>query len=348
MHYFADHYRERSPRSLSLLKVGHRMLREHDKSEDPFMIVAGGSSQGASALSDLGCEREFNEDRCGLVQSSNNKTWIVCDGMGGVAGGEVAAQLAIDAMKRYLERDSQEEASADILVQAMREANRVVVLRRQNQAFSAMGTTMVAAFFNRDEVVIGHVGDSRAYLIRDGAVQQITVDHTYVQSLVERGEIQAEEALTHPEAHVLTRCIGADPSLEVDTQRFWLWPNEHADESDILLLCTDGLYSLVPDVEIGQVASTMSPQEACEKLIDLARARGGYDNITVAIVPLVGQLKQSPHPNGGDLKERAKSAPVQRSGVKLGFAKQLLLLAVMSGIAALATVVGFLAMKFFR
>ncbi|MCX6113605.1 MAG: protein phosphatase 2C domain-containing protein, partial [Proteobacteria bacterium] len=232
------------------------MLREHDKSEDPFMIVAGGSSQGASALSDLGCEREFNEDRCGLVQSSNNKTWIVCDGMGGVAGGEVAAQLAIDSMKRYLERDSQDEASADILVQAMREANRVVVLRRQNQAFSAMGTTMVAAFFNRDEVVIGHVGDSRAYLIRDGAVQQITVDHTYVQSLVERGEIQAEEALTHPEAHVLTRCIGADPSLEVDTQRFWLWPNEHADEGDILLLCTDGLYSLVPDVEIGQVAST--------------------------------------------------------------------------------------------
>jgi protein phosphatase len=258
-----------------------------------------------AAITDPGMERELNEDRYAVIESNVGVAWFVCDGVGGVAGGELAAQLAIDAMRRELEQSDESDAEK-VLVSALQEANRVIVLRRQNQAFAQMGTTVVSALFAGNQVVLGHVGDSRAYLVRNGEIQQLTTDHTLVQELVDRGQLNAEAALSHPEAHVLTRCIGAEPGVKVSTSKFWLWPDEI---SDILVLCSDGLYTLVNEREIAEFTSTLSPQKACVKLVELAKSRGGYDNITIAVIPLEGTLRERPSETVKKRASHKKSAP---------------------------------------
>lgn len=243
-----------------------------------------------AAITDIGCEREINEDRYAVIDSASGRAWVVCDGMGGAMGGELAAQLAIDAIRRSLSSDN--DSCGEAISTAIEEANRVIVLRRQNPAFSGMGTTVVSAIVNEDEVVITHAGDSRAYLVRDGVLQQLTTDHTYVQDLVERGQVTPEEALSHPQSHVLTRCLGAEPRLQLDLQEYWIWESSENEPQDKLVLCTDGLYSLVSDQEIADVVSKNSPQESCAQLVELAKNRGGYDNITLAVLPLGGQLRE--------------------------------------------------------
>ncbi len=250
----------------------------------------GGDPLVPAAITDTGCERELNEDRYAVIESSSGLAWIVCDGMGGAMGGELAAQLAIDAIRRDLENLPARPVEV-ALKAAILEANRVIVLRRQNPAFSGMGTTVVAVMFNGSEVSIAHAGDSRAYLIRDAAIQQLTTDHTYVQDLVDKGKIGAEDAMSHPQAHVLTRCIGSEPGLEIDVDKLWIWDAVGADPIDYILLCSDGLYSLVSDGEMANIVSSSSPQRACVQLVELAKSRGGYDNITVSIIPIGGQLK---------------------------------------------------------
>lgn len=246
-----------------------------------------------AAITDTGCERELNEDRYAVVESASGVIWVVCDGMGGATGGELAAQLAIDAMRRDLENLPKRPTDV-ALKSSIVEANRVIVLRRQNPAFSGMGTTVVAAAFRGPEVVVGNVGDSRAYLIRDCAIQQLTTDHTLVQEMVERGQLQPEEALSHPQAHILTRCIGSEPGLEVQAKKFWVWDVGPGEPVDIMLLCSDGLYSHVSDGEIAMIVSKNSPQRACVELVELAKSRGGFDNITITIIPLAGQLRREP------------------------------------------------------
>jgi protein phosphatase len=140
--------------------------------------------------------------------------------------------------------------------------------------------------------VITHAGDSRAYLVRDGELQQLTVDHTYVQDLVDRGAISSEEALSHPQSHVLTRCLGAEPRLKLESHRFWIWDVNDGEPADKLVLCSDGLYSMVTDKEIAAAITSRSPQESCVYLVDLAKERGGFDNITLAVLPLGGQLHE--------------------------------------------------------
>ncbi len=209
--------------------------------EDDFSIPA--------AITDTGCERELNEDRYAVIESNSGIAWIVCDGMGGAMGGELAAQLVIDDLRRDLEQ-LPPRPPVVALKAATLEANRVIVLRRSNPAFASMGTTIVASMICDREVGICHAGDSRAYLVRNSAIQQLTTDHTFVQDLVDSGQIEIEEALSHPQAHVLTRCIGSEPGLKVDTSRYWIWDSEEGEKNDVLLLCSDGLYSLVSDGEI--------------------------------------------------------------------------------------------------
>ena len=324
------------------------MLRGQDSQGEEEMEESRGASKEAFSISDVGCERELNEDRFDAINSASAINWVVCDGMGGVAGGEFAAQLAIDAMTRVLSETPAGMPNVDALTSAVREANRVIVLRRRNKDFASMGTTVVAARFDGSELVISSIGDSRAYLIRDGAVQQLTVDHTYVQTLVDEGKIQPEDALNHPEAHVLTQCLGAEPNVEVPSERFWLWPTESGEDGDTLLLCSDGLYSLVPEAEIGAIVSGSSPQEACEQLVQLACSRGGYDNVTMTIIPFAGILRQTP-PSKVALPEapqRRQTGP-QAHG-RPGLMKHLIFLTVMSGLAAAATVVGFVAMRLLK
>lgn len=262
-----------------------------DSSSPAGLVASRIDNSIPAAITDIGCERDINEDRYAVIDSPTGRAWIVCDGMGGELGGELAAQLAIDAVRRSLE--SREFTNGIEAIRfAMEEANRVIVLRRQNPAFSAMGTTIVGTLIQGDEVVLCHAGDSRAYVVRDGAIQQLTVDHTYVQDLVDRGAISEEDAMSHPQSHVLTRCLGAEPRLELDTQTLWVWDVDEGEPEDRLVLCTDGLYSLVPDEEIAEIVSKFSPQESCVRLVETAKSRGGFDNITVAVLPLGGQLHE--------------------------------------------------------
>ncbi len=269
-----------------------------------------------AAITDVGCERELNEDRYAVIDSPAGRAWVVCDGMGGAMGGELAAQLAIDAIRRGLETINY-DTSLEALKGAVEEANRIIVLRRQNPAFSSMGTTVVATLIKGDEVTIANAGDSRAYLIRDRAIQQLSVDHTYVQDLVDRGALNAEEALSHPQAHVLTRCLGAEPRLSLELQSYWIWNVTSNEPQDKLLLCSDGLYSLVSDEEIADIISSFSPQESCVQLVELAKARGGYDNITLAILPLGGQLREE-NPGG----QARAAAPKKTRDIRTAKKKQ--------------------------
>jgi PPM family protein phosphatase len=260
-----------------------------------------------AAVTDIGCERDINEDRYAVIDSSAGRAWIVCDGMGGALGGELAAQLAIDAIRRALE-SSDFATPTDALRAAIEQANRVIVLRRQNPAFSAMGTTVAAVLVNGDEIVIAYVGDSRVYLVRDGVIQQLTVDHTYVQDLVDRGAINPEDALSHPQAHVLTRCLGAEPRLDVEMLNFWIWESGEDEPEDRLVMCSDGLYSLVSDAEIAEIVTRFSPQESCVQLVELAKQRGGYDNITLAVLPMSGQIREE---CSTSVKNGRRASPVE-------------------------------------
>jgi len=316
-----------------------RKVMQSEPSRDQYAVPA--------AITDTGCERELNEDRYAVIESPSGVAWLVCDGMGGSTGGELAAQLAIDAIRRDLEK--YQGRTADVALRnAIIEANRVIVLRRQNQTFSSMGTTVVAAIFDGPEVVIANIGDSRAYLLRETAIQQLTVDHTYVQQLVDRGEIRAEEALAHPQAHILTRCVGAEPGIEVDIKKFWIWPVSGDDPRDCLMLCSDGLYSLVSETEIANVIARNSPQVACVKLVELAKARGGYDNITVSIIPLAGQMRQGPPPGFDErAHQRQRAAQEELNAPRAPSPKHLLWLIAFSGLAAFLTVIAFMMFTFF-
>ena len=254
-----------------------------------------------AAISDRGCERELNEDRYAIVESNSGTAWLICDGMGGVVGGDLAAQLAVDAMRRVLDQADQ-FSSEEALRTAVEEANRVIVLRRQNPAFSKMGTTVVAVIENQGQYDFVSVGDSRAYLVRGHSIEQLTHDHTYVQQLVDEGKLTKEEALDHPQGHVLTRCLGASPQLRPDFSRYWCWPLGADEMGDKIVLCSDGLYSLVDDQEIADAVSSLSPQESCAQLTESAKERGGHDNITIIVIPVAGRLA-----------EEQPDTPVQRN-----------------------------------
>lgn len=291
-----------------------------------------------AAMTDIGCERDINEDRYAVVESPSGQAWVLCDGMGGVVGGELAAQLAIDTIRRALENGDYENSNEAIRV-AIEEANRIIVLRRQNPSFSSMGTTIVATMFSDEQVTICHAGDSRAYLLKDGLLRQLTVDHTYVQELVEKGEITQEEVNDHPQAHVLTRCLGATPKLHLDFKRMWIWPLMNSEQEDKLIMCSDGLYSLIEDKEIGEVCENYSPQEACVKLVELAKNRGGYDNITVAILPLKGKLKEEELVIDRTSKKKSKkSILVNKSETEeMSKTKKAILLVMIFGLGAVVT-----------
>jgi len=308
--------------------------RNNQRTEEPAV---------PAAATDTGCERELNEDRYAVIDSPSGVAWILCDGMGGATGGELAAQIAIEAMRRdllnYPPRDIELALRSSI-----QESNRVIVLRRQNPAFSQMGTTVVSVLFSGPAVVFGHVGDSRAYIVRDGAIEQLTIDHTYVQELVDRGDIKADAALSHPQAHVLTRAIGAEPSVKVDMNKFWIWPVDSGAPNDSVVLCSDGLYSLVTEGEMAEIVSENSAQTACVKLIELAKSRGGFDNITVAIIPLDGELRREPPPGFDEAAElRKRLIAIHDAEVQLeprGYLRLFLTILLLSGMASLLVVLG--------
>jgi serine/threonine protein phosphatase PrpC len=231
-----------------------------------------------ASLTDTGRRRRHNED----AFVSEPPLFAVADGMGGAQAGELASSLAAAALTELKEYPGGGEERVDELIQ---QANRRVYERQsQDESASGMGTTMTVALVGDGQVAIGHVGDSRAYRIRDGGLEQLTEDHSLVAELVRSGKLSPEEAEAHPQRSVITRALGTDPDVDVDTFSIETRPG------DLFLICSDGLTSMVDDETIlSEVARNRDDlQGAAKSLVRAANKGGGEDNITVVFFEIGG------------------------------------------------------------
>lgn len=238
------------------------------------------TEEAFGARTDVGYTREHNEDSL-LVQPP---LYAVCDGMGGHEAGEVASEIAVKELRAH----APAEPDADALGRAVDEAN-LAIIRAVSEGIGreGMGTTCTAAMLDGDHLAIAQCGDSRAYLLHEGALQQLTRDHSLVADLIERGEIQPEEARTHPWRSYITRALGLDPRIHADLYELAV------QAGDRLMLCSDGLYSMIDDAEICRIMmSKPDPQDAANALTDAALAAGGNDNVSVIVVDAVGSKKR--------------------------------------------------------
>jgi protein phosphatase len=229
-----------------------------------------------SARTDVGRTRDHNEDSYGVGEGELVERFgellVVCDGMGGHAAGEIASRVAVETILADYYADPDEERPV-ALEQAFSRANEQIYASGRG----SMGTTGVAALLYHDALHVANVGDSRAYLIRNGEIRQLSRDHSFVSDQVAAGLITPDQARSSPHRNVITRALGYQSEVSVDLFR---WPLQ---VGDIVLLCSDGLHGLVTDEEITEIVAAHAPDEAIGRLIDLANERGGSDNITVAI-----------------------------------------------------------------
>jgi serine/threonine protein phosphatase PrpC len=227
------------------------------------------------STTDIGRVRERNEDSV-LVDPP---LYVVADGMGGHRGGQVASQVALETMEELAAEDR------GSLADHVRRANRAVWDRSvADERLSGMGTTLTAARIEGATALIAHVGDSRAYLLRDGRFRQLTTDHTLVGRMVKSGEITEAEAEVHPHKNVLTRALGTDEQVEVDEDSIALV------DGDRLLICSDGLTGMVTEDQIQAILENSDhPQQAADRLVKAANRAGGIDNITVVVIDAIGE-----------------------------------------------------------
>lgn len=231
---------------------------------------------------DKGIVRSQNEDFIYAPQGSDGFFAVVADGMGGHQAGEVASRIVVDTVADALKNADPQSITKEDLCNILVEANRNVWNKaRSDIKLKGMGSTATAAVFRNSEAIIGHIGDSRAYLFRDGGLLQITKDHSYVQMLIDNGYITKKEALRHPNRNVITRAVGTDESVEVDIFTVPL------KKGDAILLCSDGLNAAVADKEIEAIMKR-GIASAADKLIDAALKNGGDDNISVVIAYMDG------------------------------------------------------------
>ena len=232
--------------------------------------------------SNQGMVRTSNEDS--YAANAKKKLFLVADGMGGHAAGEVASQMAASTMEEVVcKSDDGNRDLEDVLRAAAREANaRIYETQRQKPELAGMGSTLTVLSFRGSRYYIVQVGDSRAYLLRDGVLEQLTRDHSLVWRLFESGILRKDELSSHPQKNLITRSIGPHPYIEVDVER------GEAREGDVYLLCSDGLTDVLTDDDIRGILDDPQkvPQEACDVLVNLANSRGGPDNITTVVVKL--------------------------------------------------------------
>lgn len=253
-------------------------------SQDP---KAGPNCQRATGLkvgsmTHVGRVREINQD-C-MIAAPERGLFIVADGMGGHLAGEKASLSAVETIEALLTADAIDEALNGDLLQviqgAIQTANRAIVQASlQDASMRGMGTTATMAVACTDSLFLGHIGDSRAYLLTANGIEQVTEDHSVVAQLLRARAITPQEAQRHPYRNVITKCLGMQMDIEADTKLILWGPG------DRLLLCSDGLSGLVADEEIYQLAmETLDPQEACQRMVTLANERGGFDNISVILL----------------------------------------------------------------
>jgi PPM family protein phosphatase len=255
------------------------------QSEAKLMRVREGVE--VAGLSDVGCQRQNNEDSYGYWEPADDLEYerkgrlaMVADGMGGHEGGQEASSLAVETIQQVYAEGAGNDPQA-LLAEAFREAHqRIKQYAAQYPQFRGMGTTATAIVLLSTQLYYAHVGDSRVYLVRRGKVSRLTHDHSYVSRLVEDGVITVQESQNHPQRHILTMALGAGAEFSLDA------PERPValENGDVLVLCTDGLWGLVDENEIGQAVADNSPSEACRVLIEMAKDRGGSDNITLQVL----------------------------------------------------------------
>jgi PPM family protein phosphatase len=244
------------------------------------------------AITDVGRKRKGNEDS--VFVNPDQNLFVVADGMGGHAAGEVASRLAVDAINDFIELtggddeitwpfglDDTMSYDGNRLKTAVRFANKKVLeTTKERSEYEGMATTVAAVLVDGDAANLGHVGDSRVYLVRDGEITQLTSDHSWVNEQIQSGVISPDQARTHPLRNVVTRALGGKPDLQVDMQQ------HKAKAGDILILCSDGLTTMIPDEDIARVVreSGGDVEKAAQALVASANAKGGEDNITVLLI----------------------------------------------------------------
>jgi serine/threonine protein phosphatase PrpC len=235
------------------------------------------AATGHFAHSDTGRSRRENED----AYFARSPVFVVADGMGGAQAGEVASRVAIEAFERGL-GDVGASSAEQLLAERVQEANvRIHEMSQANQERAGMGTTITAAYVGDHDVAVAHVGDSRAYRLRGTDFQRLTEDHSLVEEMRRRGQLTAQEADEHPQRSIITRALGPEPDVLVDT---YSWRGE---AGDVYLLCSDGLTSMVPELRVAEIVrGAASLRDGGRALIDAANAAGGRDNITVVLFAL--------------------------------------------------------------
>ena len=231
-------------------------------------------------VTDIGKLRRQNEDAV-YVNEKEPYFLVVADGMGGHNAGEVASGIAIETIKDALSKKTGRRKTdyENKIREAFVSANKKIYdYAEENSKLMGMGTTTVTALVSGGKLIVGNVGDSRAYIIKDNDIRQISIDHSYVWQLVIRGEITEQQAKRHPKRNFITRAMGTEKDIEVDTfSEKW--------EGGVVLICSDGLSNLVENYEMKKIVSEATNlQDAAEKLASLANERGGSDNITVALM----------------------------------------------------------------
>jgi protein phosphatase len=244
----------------------------------------------AVGITHPGKVRDNNEDSYLIHQVGILALYAVADGMGGHAAGEVASAMALDTVKEYLQTarprlemvETAGETLRPYLLEMLMEANNRVLMAADAQSSrNGMGTTLTLLFVLGDQCWIGHIGDSRAYLIRHGDIIKLTDDHTLVSQLARTGQISDEEKENHPQRHVLTQALGTEADPVFDIRPF------KSTDGDRVLLCTDGLYGLVESGELLEAIQAVKPADATlAELVDLANDRGGKDNITAILIDI--------------------------------------------------------------
>jgi protein phosphatase len=250
-------------------------------------------------LTDVGCARTENQDYYGYAEPESDEEFrrkgrlaVVADGMGGHQGGQVASAIAVEAIRDIYLQDEAEDPEAALIAAFSGAQAAILQFAAEHPELTGMGTTCIAVAIRDGRLHYGHVGDSRLYLFRNSTITRLTRDHTYVNRLVDEGTITPEQAETHPDRNILTAALGMKRAVPAEFGESTLEPR------DVLLICTDGLHGLVSDEEMLGTVTRLSPREACRELVELAKAKGGFDNITLQIIRV---------DNGGEARDREQS-----------------------------------------
>lgn len=281
-----------------MMNFFNKLFKRRQQKENHSEIIDSGNVK-AVVLSDLGNVRTNNEDigmfyRIADDDITREKGYLmmVADGMGGHNAGEVASRLAVETISQeYFKQDGNNGNIEKNLSLAFAAANKKIFeLAAANKAYQGMGTTCTALVIKGDAVYFAHAGDSRGYIIKNDAILRITEDHTYVQELVNKGEISSKDADTHSKRNILTNAMGTKPGIRIDTGKCeWAF-----ELNDKLLLCSDGLYDYITEQEMKDIVQYHSLHDAADTMIRETKKRGAHDNITVVLAEKIADPASVP------------------------------------------------------